>query len=149
MLVVKSRRDVQKYVYAHHLIQPFGRFEEYPRPVHGFLHPADKYQEPDSPIQLSQMAESEQPSRGWEWFRDRYKIRSFGIGVEVWPEQAWRSIRKHSKRELNQGFPFWDQEKLETWGVIQARDDAHADGTPAEENSTLSGDDLAGLFDTD
>lgn len=65
----------------------------------------------------------------------------------MWPGQAGRSIRNYSKRELNWGFPFWDEGTLETWGVIQVRGDAHADGTSAEENSTLAGDDLDGLFE--
>lgn len=59
---VKSRRKIIKHIYGHRPIQPFSRFEEYPHSVPGFLHPADKYQEPDSPAQLSKMAESEQPS---------------------------------------------------------------------------------------
>ena len=132
----KSPRDVIKNIFPEPLVQPFGKFEQLTRPGQGFIHPANKYLEPDSPAQFSSMAEPEQPSRGWEWFCDTHKIRSLGLGVEVWPGEARKSIKQRNKPDLRWGFPFWDKEKLEAWGMIRARDDAHTDGGHAADAST-------------
>jgi hypothetical protein len=64
------------------------------------------------------MPESEQPNPAWEWFCHKYEIDSLDMGPEIWRGRAWSQVQRSGGCLLRWGFPFWDKEKLETWGVI-------------------------------
>ncbi|KAF7510609.1 hypothetical protein GJ744_006221 [Endocarpon pusillum] len=112
-----KRRQAAVDRYPHDQFQPFAELHEYLSYQGGLIHPADKYEKQGILAQLSKIPESEQPSRGWEWFCDKYDIASLGIGPDI--SDAWDDIRECAGRhELRWGFPFWDREKLESWGLI-------------------------------
>ena len=114
---LERRHDAVYKDYPESLLQPFAKLDEYPNDQEGLIHPADKYQKQDILAQLSTMPESEQPSRGWKWFCDKYDIDSLGIGPTIW-SQWWNICERSHGYELRWGFPFWDREKLELWGLI-------------------------------
>lgn len=108
------------------MVQTFGtvyRLSTSSSSTETLLYPATKYANPDILKELLRMPVFEQPSRGWKWFCHKYEIDSLGIGsVELYGD-AWSSIYGHGscvRRELAWGYPFWDKEKLEAWGLIMS-----------------------------
>ena len=117
---VERRREVipPKPEYRHIIFLDFDHIR-HTRNMGFLLPPADKYQGREQPRQLSYFPKSEQPSRGWEWFCREYEIPSLGVPGEMWFNGAWAYIIDSSYgRELGWGFPFWDGEKLDLWGIV-------------------------------
>lgn len=121
---MQKRRDAINdiWAWAASVFEPFDN-NWYPTLRQGLIPPARKYQDPKILTQLPQMPASEQPSGGWKWFCEKYSIDSLGIGPYVGNTQAWDKMYDHSSAdELRWGFPFWDNERLEMWGVSVERE---------------------------
>ena len=116
----QKRRDAIQDIWVEGVFEPFDASGNwYPFDPQEIVPPARKYQDSKILTQLPQMPASEQPSGGWKWFCEKYSIDSLGIGPYMCNRQAWDNMYNHSSAdELRWGFPFWDNERLEMWGIV-------------------------------
>jgi hypothetical protein len=68
-----------------------------------------------------ELPESDQPSRGWKWFCHKYEVGCLNSQTGAIEPSAPMLQGKQldgATYELSWGYPYWDKEKLERWGVI-------------------------------
>jgi hypothetical protein len=146
---LEGRHDATRDIYARELNPTFEENHQYLPIPYDMIGPAAQkygqnededaaYGDPgvaDMHALLSPLPAHEQPSRGWKWFCHKYQIPALGIG---WPGYAaedehtsglepsqgqWRGPSMHmygAGDELKWGYPFWDKERLEEWGIIMS-----------------------------
>ena len=102
-------RDIVRDTYTRTLFSPFDEHLE-----KLYLHNVESWRE---------RPESEQPSRGWKWFAHKYEVDCFDLTTRVGDNftlASWGRRLDGARYELSWGYPYWDKEKLERWGVIMA-----------------------------
>lgn len=117
---LESRLELAKYAHAFRWTDNLHADMNWYRT--GLRHPADIYEDQDIIPNLSGLPEAEQPSGGWEWFCHKHHLGSLGIGGYFGNMgRIMTGIAEDSNGyELSWGYPFWDKEKLDKWGMTMS-----------------------------
>ncbi len=88
---LKDRRDflIDQLRYPDDSLYTFEELHEASRPAPHQRYPANTYEIPDIRAKLSELPMAQQPSRGWEWFCDKFHIDSLGVSA-YWEDQHSR-----------------------------------------------------------